>query len=70
MRKSWADLDQERTALGRPTMSRAELARRAGISESTITKGLREGRVPQKDARQKVELVLAAEREMRAAGLR
>lgn len=72
MRKSWADLEAERQALHRhsPHFSRAELARRAGISESGFTKGLAEHRHPQKSVREKVELVLAAERAAIEGGLR
>ena len=36
--KSWAEYEAERQALG---ISRAELLRRAGISETTMFKGLR-----------------------------
>lgn len=67
---TWADLDDRRKNLGRPKVSRAELCRRAGISESTITKGLSAGHLPIKDTREKVELILEAEELMRAEGLR
>lgn len=68
MKKSWADLEAIRVKLG--TISRAELARRAGISESSFTKGLSGNRSPQRDVRKKVELVLEAETRMVEAGLR
>ncbi len=65
---TWADLDARRKAL-KKRVSRAELCRRAGISESTITKGLAQGHLPTKGAREKVELILAAEQAMTDAGL-
>lgn len=68
MKKSWADLEALRVKLG--TISRADLCRRSGISESTFTKGLANDRHPQKDVRTKVELVLEAESRMVEAGLR
>lgn len=67
MKKSWRDLEEARTKLRK--LSRAELARRAGISESAFTKGLAAGRCPQKETRQKVELVLEAHLRMQEAGL-
>lgn len=67
---TWAELDERRKALRAPRVSRAELCRRAGISESTITKGLKFGHLPTKETRQQVELVLEAERMMREEGLR
>lgn len=67
MKKSWRDLDEARTKL--KGLSRAELSRRAGISESAFTKGLANNGNPQKDTRQKVELVLEAQRRMQEAGL-
>lgn len=57
---SWKDLDERRAALRKP-LSRAEWARRAGISESTITKGLSGNKRPRKEQRQLAELVLEAE---------
>ena len=68
MKKSWADLEAMRVSLG--TISRAQLCRRAGVSESAFTKGLSNGRSPQRDTRAKVELVLEAELRMQEAGLR
>ena len=67
MKKSWQDLEDARTKLR--GLSRAELARRAGISESAFTKGLSSGRFPQKQTRQKVELILEAVRMTQEAGL-
>lgn len=68
MKVTWRNLDERRTQF--PSLSRAELARRAGISESTFTKGIAGDRSPHKDTRKKVELVLEAERHMAQAGLR
>lgn len=67
-RKTWADLEAERCALGPRKLSRAAWARRAGISESAITKGLTHGRRPQKAVREKVEGVLDVERQMADLG--
>lgn len=60
-RMTWTEIERRRMALPRP-LSRAELARRAGLSESTIAKGLRDDRVLQKGARDQVLLVLEAAR--------
>lgn len=38
--RSWADIDRQRQAVG---LSRSELCRQAGISESTFYKGLKAG---------------------------
>lgn len=67
---TWKELDARRLALGKP-MSRAEMARRAGISESTITKALQsaEDVRPRKSLRAQVELVLDAAEKMQEAGL-
>lgn len=65
---TWRDLEAARLALPRK-LSRAELARRAGLSESTIGKGLREDRAPRREVRKQVELVLEAVRKMAEAGL-
>jgi predicted transcriptional regulator len=67
---TWKELDARRRALGKP-MSRAEMARRAGISESTITKALQsdEDVRPRKSLRDQVELVLDAAEKMAEAGL-
>ncbi|MGZ5905144.1 MAG: hypothetical protein ACXWKQ_07335 [Reyranella sp.] len=66
MRKSWAQLDEERQALP-DKLSRAELARRAGISESTITKGIKSGAHPRRPQRELVEVVLDMERRVGGA---
>lgn len=57
--RSWAELDAVRKGLKKP-LSRAEWCRRAGIAESTVTKGISNGRRPYKDVRQRAELVLEA----------
>lgn len=67
---TWGELDARRRAFKSPKISRAELCRRAGISESTVTKGLKFGHLPTKETRKQVELVLEAEQAMRDAGLR
>lgn len=67
---TWKELDERRLALGKRRLSRAQLARRAGLSESTIAKGIRLDRTPIKDTRQKVELVLEAERIAIEEGIR
>lgn len=62
-RITWRDLDERRAALPRK-LSRAEMCRLAGVSESTATKGLQDGgrTAVSKSARQKIELVLEAKR--------
>lgn len=65
---TFKQLDERRQQLQR-RLSRAELARRAGISESTITKGIKEGRVPSKPVRAQIELILEAERVFQEEGL-
>lgn len=65
---TWKELDARRQQLSRK-LSRAEWARRAGISESTITMGLKGDSVPLKATREKVELVLEAEKMAGEAGL-
>lgn len=67
---TWAELDEQRKAFRSPKVSRAELCRRAGISESTVTKGLKFGHLPSRETREQVELILNAERVMREEGLR
>lgn len=71
---TFAELDARRKALppmpnGRPRLSRAELSRRAGISASTIDKGMRQGRAPSSSVRRLLELALSAEEKMAEAGL-
>lgn len=69
---TWKELDARRLALPKP-LSRAEMARRAGISESTVTKGLQktegEDARPRKSVRKQVELVLEAARIAAEGGL-
>lgn len=67
---TWRELDDRRQALSKP-MSRAEMARRAGISESTITKALQSADEvrPRRSVRAQVELVLDAAEKMAEAGL-
>lgn len=65
---SWRELEARRQALPRK-VSRAELARRAGLSESTIAKGIREDRTPRKAVRDQVNLILEAEKIAGEAGL-
>ena len=58
---TWADVEKRRQEL--PKLSRAELARRAGVSESTYAKGLNDKKGPRtlrKGVREQVELVLDA----------
>jgi transcriptional regulator with XRE-family HTH domain len=67
---TWKELDARRAALPK-RLSRAEMARRAGISESTITKALQseEDVRPRKALRDQVELVLEAAKIAAEAGL-
>lgn len=52
---SYADLERMRIKAG---LSRAEVSRRAGISESTFSLGLRKGRIPKNTTRTAVLKVL------------
>lgn len=64
--RTWADYERERVALQRysPKFSRAELCRRAGISDTTMLKGLRDAsKAPRRGKRGAVAGVLSAERE-------
>lgn len=65
---SWKDYDERRQNLPKP-LSRAQMARRAGLSESTVAKGIRHGRTPRKAVRERLELVLDAALKMAEAGL-
>lgn len=65
-RETWQDFDQQRLALPRP-ISRAELARRAGVAESTATKGLAKNARPITRIRDQLRLVLEAERMLQGA---
>lgn len=60
----WNQIETRRKRLA--GLSRAELARRAGISESTITKALKIGSRPTNPIRRQVELVLALEEQVQA----
>ncbi|SFQ10413.1 hypothetical protein [Nitratireductor indicus] len=57
----WKDIDRQRRELG---ISRAEMCRRAGISESTVTYGIKRGTRPYSTTRRQVELVIAMERQV------
>lgn len=52
----WNDIEARRARLDH--LSRAEMARRAGISESTVTKGLNRGTRPIGAVRKAIERVL------------
>lgn len=52
---SWRDLEDLRIKAG---VSRAEVSRRAGLSESTFTKGIKLNRVPNNASRKAVLDVL------------
>lgn len=56
--KDWKDIDERRKQIDR--LSRAEMCRRAGISESTVTKGLQRGTRPLSSIRKQLDAVLAA----------
>lgn len=58
----WEKVEQRRKRLD--GISRAEMARRAGISESTVTYGLKRGTRPIPSVRRQVELVLSLEEEV------
>ncbi len=60
----WLHMETRRKRLA--GLSRAEMARRAGISESTITKALKLGSRPTNPIRNQVELVLALEEKVQA----
>lgn len=58
---SWADAVKRCDAVG---LSRAELARRCELSESTVIKGVRRQSLLRGATRKQVELVLAMEEEL------
>jgi hypothetical protein len=58
---TWAEVEERRLALPR-RLSRAEFTRRAGISESTMTKGVKDNTPITKTVREKLELALEAAR--------
>lgn len=60
----WEKIDQRRTEL---ELSRAEMARRAGISESTVTKGLKNRSRPSGAVRRQLERILDDELASRQA---
>lgn len=71
---TFAELDKRREDLAaqvprKRRLSRSELSRRAGISESTISKGIKQGRRPSLPVRRMIELVLDAEQKLIEAGL-
>lgn len=57
----WQRIEARRRRL---KISRAEMARRAGISESTVNYGLKRGSRPSGAVRRQVELVLALEEQV------
>jgi transcriptional regulator with XRE-family HTH domain len=59
----WERIEERRRGL---QLSRAEMARRAGISESTVSKALKFGRKPSGAVRRQVEMVLAAEQQLQS----
>lgn len=58
----WQSIENRRKKLA--GLSRAEMARRAGISESTVTKGLDRNTRPISAVRKAVEGVISAEEEV------
>lgn len=58
---SWADIEARRMGV---SMSRAELARRAGISESTVFKGLQKQGRPHRLLWKQIDLVLSLEEQL------
>lgn len=64
---TWQDIERRRLALG---MSRAELSRKAGISESTIFKGLRGNSKPIGSTYSACDRVLHAAEDAARAGCR
>lgn len=58
MSNFWIDIEERRKKL---EISRAEMARRAGISESTVTYGLKRGTKPIPSVKREVERVIEAE---------
>mgnify|MGYP000237551121 CR=1 FL=1 len=61
----WKSIDNRRKAID--GLSRAEMCRRAGISESTVTKGMARGVKPIPSTRRAVEAVLLQAEAERAA---
>lgn len=59
--RTWTEIEAKRAKLG---LSRAAMCRRAGISESTVFKGLRKKTRPIASVLHQVELVLAMEEQV------
>lgn len=61
--KTWADFERARKALQRysPRFSRAELCRRAGISDDTFAKGLKASTTPRQHTGGPVRKAIAEE---------
>lgn len=61
--KTWADFERARVALQRfsPRFSRAELCRRAGISDDTFAKGLKASTTPRQHTGGPVRKAIAEE---------
>ena len=57
---TYSDIEAKRQRLG---LSRADMCRRAGISESTVYKGLADGRKPNPVILNALQAVLTAEQE-------
>ncbi|MCI5075668.1 helix-turn-helix domain-containing protein [Oricola sp.] len=55
--KSWKEIEDRRAQVG---LSRAEMCRRAGISESTVFKGLQRTGTPSPSVRRILAMVLRA----------
>lgn len=64
MSNFWESVENRRKVLA---ISRAEMARRAGISESTVTYGLKRGTRPIPSVKRQVEAVLSAEEQEQGA---
>ncbi len=63
--QTWQQIEARRGELG---MSRAEMARRAGISESTVFKGLQKDGKPRRLLWNQINLVLSLEEQLRGKG--
>jgi len=62
--RSWKDIEDRRLAAG---ISRAEMARKSGISESTVFKGLQRGTKPLPSIVSAIDAVLTTAEQERAA---
>lgn len=65
MNSFWQRIEERRAALG---LSRAEMCRRAGISESTATKAVARGSKPLSAVRRQIETVLKQEAQSQNGG--